>query len=122
MAFKRADRSPTWAALIDAAKFGCGFIMLPRKEYVLVDEDVMELEGGVAWCRIPSGYVMRHTPSGDEWLHKIVAQHDGMVDHKDRNKLNCQRANLRPCTLSQNMANSLKDLSVENLYVQRSAF
>ena len=41
-------------------------------------------------------------------LHKLIAERMGLVgeiDHEDRNKLNCQRTNIRHATHSQNGAN-----------------
>lgn len=44
-----------------------------------------------------------------QFLHIIIADKMRMireeVDHKDRNRLNCQRENLRPSTISQNRTN-----------------
>lgn len=48
-------------------------------------------------------------------LHTLIAQRMGITgkpDHKDRNRLNCQRSNLRPATDSQNQGN--KGIQVNN--------
>lgn len=66
-----------------------------------------------------SGYVVESTKIHDqEFLHILIARRMGLditqdIDHKDRNKLNCQRDNLRVATRSQNLANSR---SKGNLY------
>lgn len=46
------------------------------------------------------------------FMHTLIAKKMGLdlsgnrrVDHRDRNKLNCQRSNIRTCTPSQNKAN-----------------
>jgi hypothetical protein len=41
-------------------------------------------------------------------LHRFLMPGVPMVDHEDRNSLNCQRYNLRPCSSSQNSCNRVK--------------
>lgn len=79
-------------------------------QFQVSDEDEIFIVGfnwslsgwGYIWCR--SGiYRNRH-------LHKIIAERMGIdfsnqIDHKDGNKLNNQRNNLRPANKSQNNMN-----------------
>ncbi len=67
------------------------------------------------WCylklRNDGGYAVRHGPSPNRdliYMHTAVAGRMGLAgqpDHRDRDKLNYQRRNLRPGTNSQNGAN-----------------
>ena len=64
-----------------------------------------------AW-NLNKGYARTNFRDGDRQktvlLHQFIASRMGIVgqaDHRDRNKLNCQRGNLRPCTQQQNTAN-----------------
>jgi len=41
-------------------------------------------------------------------LHRFIMADTPMVDHWNRNGLDCQRRNMRPCTPSQNQANKIK--------------
>lgn len=57
------------------------------------------------------GYVYGRMPNeGQVRIHRIItkALPGEEVDHKDGNKLNNTRSNLRRCTKSQNMCNSVK--------------
>lgn len=73
------------------------------------DEDWLYLVG-FSWSLNGDGYVRR---SGDDYMHRVVAQRKGLtclddIDHEDRDRLNNQRENLRDATRSQNVANSAK--------------
>lgn len=72
------------------------------------------------WQQNSHGYVRRTAkkagcPDRTLLLHKVVAERMGItgeVDHRDRNRLNCCRGNLRPATRSSNNANT--SLKVSN--------
>jgi hypothetical protein len=67
-----------------------------------------------SWSRDKGGYVRRgeYDPKTMKmktvFMHKQVLSIEGIVDHKDRNKLHNFRSNLRPCNHNQNMMNSDK--------------
>ena len=59
------------------------------------------------WRLNSKGYVRRNTRQGSILLHRILmsATDEEIVDHEDRNPLNCRRGNLRVATYSQNNHN-----------------
>lgn len=82
----------------------------------LVDDEDYEEFGRWKWKLSERGYVCRckHQRLAIPefvtlYLHKeVIGIGPGrIVDHKDRNKLNCQRENLRPATKSRNAQNSV---------------
>lgn len=62
------------------------------------------------WSMNNHGYVQRHHSTPEVPKSIMLMHHDVMgkqrLDHKDGNKLNNTRGNLRPCTQRQNTANS----------------
>lgn len=83
----------------------------------LVDDDVYEDVLRFTWFIARTGrysktfYVMscnKKSLGGDgkiQYLHRRILRTKLNVDHKDGDGLNCQRANLRECTQSQNVVN-----------------
>ena len=63
-----------------------------------------------SWTLGKDGYaICSAQPYRNQRLHALIGKRMkivGMVDHADRNKLNCKRENLRPATQSQSTANS----------------
>lgn len=62
---------------------------------------------GEQWCAV------RSKQNRLLYMHREIAARSGLprsrrYDHRDRDGLNNQRANIRPCTNSQNMANTAK--------------
>lgn len=66
------------------------------------------------------GYVR----TGDQrWLHKIIASRMGLhgeIDHEDRNKLNCQRENLRLATRQENSRNRTSTTALKGVHWSKS--
>ena len=60
------------------------------------------------WSILPDGYVYTCIERKTVKLHSFIANTLVRVDHKDQNKLNCQRNNLREANRSQNGANRKK--------------
>ncbi len=73
---------------------------------VLVDREDAVL-CGFTWCLNGGGYAVR--PTGKPYLHRVImhaAVKEGQqVDHINRDKLDCRRANLRAVTQAENARN-----------------
>ena len=62
---------------------------------------------GLNWCPHTKGYVK--LGGGGKYMHQLIGEKMGFVgetDHRDRDKRNNQRPNLRSATSSQNHANT----------------
>lgn len=76
------------------------------------DEDAELLD--LAWCLNNGGYLTAKYQGATWLLHRLVAQRAGLdiensqVDHKNRDRADCTRDNLRLSTQSQNSANKPK--------------
>lgn len=73
-----------------------GILVSPEDEHLLH----MHL-----FYQLPDGYFVRKSMGVTIYLHKSIVNIVGEVDHKDRNKFNNTRDNLRPATSSQNKCN-----------------
>lgn len=92
-------------------------ISLTQGQFAKVDDDDFETFGSLKWCAIwdldtKSFYVRRTVTVSPrkrtvEYLHRVVMGNPKSmkVDHINHNTLDCQRANLRVCTTSQNAMN-----------------
>jgi len=88
-------------------------IILSNGEIAVVDEEDHEAALEYRWHKHNKGYAC--TMFGGRksrqhlLLHQLVARRMGILgapDHKDGNKLNCRRSNLRGATSAQNKANT----------------
>lgn len=72
-------------------------------EFAIVDDDIYEKVKGKSWTLQSSGYVRTFSGKRVIYLHRLVmsAKAGQEIDHKDRNKLDCRRKNLRFATRSQ---------------------
>ncbi len=87
-------------------------IPLTRGKVALVDDDDFDWISQLEWSavRVSSGtgeiwYATKR--GGKGFMHSVISGFR-KCDHKDGNGLNNQRDNLRPCTSSQNAANSFQ--------------
>lgn len=90
------------------------FELVARKgEIVLVDEDVYERYKNRSVVVDKHGYATVYCSKRKKYyrLHRIVNEtpDDLLTDHRDGNRLNCLRKNLRNATHSQNQANRKKE-------------
>jgi len=99
-------------------------IQLTRGKVALVDDDDYEALSKHRWCadrHRNTWYAVRRKskPEGlvRVYMHRELVVADGDIDHVDRNGLNNQRHNLRPCTRSQNMKNCTKKAGATSRYV-----
>lgn len=79
---------------------------------VFVDDDVFERLGDYRWCIQKNGYVARNikgSPGAKVYLHREIfdLQPDNplVVDHRNHDKLDNQRTNLKVCTRLENNEN-----------------
>jgi hypothetical protein len=80
-------------------------IPLTKGKYAKVDNEDYEYLSKRKW-HYSSGYAS----SGGQLMHRVImnAPSDMQVDHKDQDKLNNQRSNLRLCTSRENRLNTGK--------------
>lgn len=91
-------------------------LLISTGDYALLDDQDFDHFSKWKWQLNNKGYVRRTLkraglPDKTLLLHVAVAREAGLhgeIDHKDRDKLNCQRDNLREATRSGNNANSRK--------------
>lgn len=82
-------------------------IPLSNGGFALIDASDEPLVKGRTWWRDNRGYVVAKIKQRCARLHRVLLgfpPHD--IDHRDGDKLNNRRENLRPCTNHQNQANS----------------
>lgn len=82
--------------------------------YAIVSPEDYETLKRHKWYLNPQGYAVRYVISDRKGrvklMHREILRPEAgfMVDHKDRNRLNNKRSNLRSVTHSQNMMNTAK--------------
>jgi hypothetical protein len=81
-------------------------IPLSRNKFAQIDDDDFELVSKYRWCE-NEGYAVTYYKGKRIKMHRLImnAKPGQAVDHKDPNKLNNQRYNLRFCTTRQNNRN-----------------
>jgi len=88
-----------------------------ENKHVLIDEESHKKIVGRRLCCLKSGYVMiwnKETNKAEylhRWLFGLTKGDKQVVDHIDRNKLNCCMSNLRLVSISENMQNRSKTTS-----------
>ena len=85
------------------------YICLYDKQYNVIDKAIIDAEDvdkvkNIKWRKNCNGYVINNSKS-DVFLHRQILGVDEMVDHRDGNRLNKRKENLRVCTKSTNQMN-----------------
>jgi hypothetical protein len=81
-------------------------IQLNQDNIAIVDDDLPQEIIKSKWY-VLNGYVVRTIAGVAEYLHRLImACPPGLtVDHKDQDKMNNRRSNLRICSVNQNLQN-----------------
>lgn len=85
-------------------------IPLTKGHFAQVDDEDYDRVIQHCWIHSENGYAMGRVGDAHAYLHKFVMNctDDVQVDHRDRDRLNCQKDNLRPATTQQNNCNAPK--------------
>lgn len=83
---------------------------------IVDDEDVVRVLLLCNWHIQESGYVQMNSRP-HRLLHSVVMRTEAELDHKDQNKLNCQKSNLRFVTRGQNVQNRNKKPGLSSKYL-----
>ncbi len=84
-------------------------IPLTKGHTALVDDHEYERVMAHRWFRHPKGYAVAVINGKPVYLHRFILNISGSrIDHRNRNKLDCRKENLRVATGSQNNANCAK--------------
>jgi hypothetical protein len=80
-------------------------IVTKKGESILISAEDVDLVTGVNWHVSKNGYAKRNCPSA--YLHRILlgASSGQLVDHKNSDRLDCRRSNLRICGAAGNARN-----------------
>lgn len=90
-------------------------LRLLRGQTALIDDEDLPKTVGYRWLLSTKGYVIARIWNGSQcstlWLHRLIlGTPKGFdTDHKDRNKLNNQKSNLRVAARRQNSGNKRID-------------
>lgn len=81
----------------------------------VIDLDDFETVSKHTWSIDTHGYARATKNNKNIWMHKLITNTDGnsLIDHKDRNRLNNRKRNLRIATRSENGIN--KGIQSNNL-------
>jgi len=101
------SRIPSKAAVESARRKRCAFIMLNNGRFALVDKQDLPLVSKWLWT-FSNGYAIRRGEKTIKLHRFIMGEPPNHLDHRNRNKLDCRRKNLRPANKSQNAANTGK--------------
>ena len=74
--------------------------------WAVVDAGDLPLVQGHRWSRTRSGYAVARIGGRITYLHRLLVPGSPVADHRDRDRLNNRRANLRPCSVVENSRNS----------------
>jgi len=103
-----------WEAIIEAAKLGCGVLLLGGKKYAFVDEERLEELEETSWNADDRGYTVRtigpYTDRRKQYLHRFLMKvpPGKEVDHINLRKWDNRSVNLRCAERFQNRANTLR--------------
>lgn len=84
---------------------GMRYILLTQGQKVLVDDEDFEMLSQYKWHLHSTGYARKSSPK--MYMHRLIMNPDKklQVDHKNHNRLDNRRQNLRVCTEEQNKFN-----------------
>lgn len=79
----------------------------------LVDVDDFNRVKGMVWCLSNTGYASTNIGNKSSGFHSTILLHRlitsfpcGLVDHKNHNRLDNRKTNLRPCSMGENLMNT----------------
>lgn len=93
---------------------GATWIPLGHGRFTLVDVVDVQLLAQHTWCLSKGGYPRTNIARRAVLMHKLLLPHAPLVDHRNADKLDNRRMNLRVATKSQNAANHAKVLPRSN--------
>lgn len=73
----------------------------------IIDVEDVERVKNYKWSLTPQGYV-RTVLNGKDIKIQHILMGKGLIDHKDRNRLNNRKSNFRQCTTTENLRNRRK--------------
>ena len=93
---------------MDASSSSMAVIQASKHEFIIVDDNDFEKVKKFRWYVNRMGYAANDaTPR--KLMHRLIMNFPkGGIDHKNGNKLDNRKSNLRPCNQSENMANAPK--------------
>lgn len=94
--------SPVWSE-----SCGCFLVPLTENRYAKVDARDVQTVSGIAWCVDGSGYAWASIDGKGVRMHRLIMSPPAnmLVDHRNHQKLDNRRENLRVCTKMQNNVN-----------------
>lgn len=76
-----------------------------NKSVFKIDEEDLPIISAFSWWELPSGYIYSEVERKKFYAHRLVTNFPKEVDHKDRDKRNNMKSNLRSVTRRENNNN-----------------